>query len=341
MDLLTIFFTGLFVGGLTCLAVQGGLLATTIAQKEEERFKEGVSKNGNAIPIVSFLGAKLIAYTLFGFLLGWFGSFFSLSVTAQVVMQTAVVIFMIGTALAILEVHPIFRYFIIQPPRFLTNLLRNEAKSKSVFAPGILGAFTVFIPCGTTQAMMALAIASGSPILGATIMFVFTLGTSPLFFTLGFLATKLGNAIREQFMKLAAFAIILLALFNFNNTLALSGSSFTLDKILSGIVCTISFCSDSSARASSQISNNLTINIESVGYTPNNFSVKSGLPVTLKLNNINGYGCTQAFTIPALGIQKIVPIGSSQTVEFTAPSEPTQLAFSCSMGMYRGVINVL
>lgn len=340
-NLIAIFFTGLFAGGLTCLAVQGGLLAATIAQREEERLKENATKYGDAIPILSFLAAKVLSYTILGFLLGWFGSLFQLSVTTQVALQLAVVIFMLGTAFNILEVHPVFRYFIIQPPRFLTRFIRNQSKSSNIFAPAMLGAFTVFIPCGTTQAMMALAIASGSPFLGGVIMFVFTVGTSPLFFTLGFLATKLGDSLRFKFMRVAAYGIIIIALFNLNNALALSGGPFTIDKALKGLWCTLSFCSDSSVRASGGISNDVTINIQNAGYTPNNFSVKAESNVTLRLVNTGSYGCAQAFTIPALGIQKIVPVGSSQTVQFTSPKGPTQIAFSCSMGMFRGVINVL
>jgi uncharacterized protein len=341
MELFPIFLTGLFVGGLTCLAVQGGLLAATIAQREEARLKENSTKTGDAIPILSFLIAKLAAYTLLGFLLGWFGSLFQLSITAQVILQIAVVIFMLGTAFNILEVHPIFRYFVIQPPRFLTNLIRSQTKSQNIFAPATLGAFTVFIPCGTTQAMMALAIASGSPLLGALIMFVFTLGTSPLFFTLGLLAIKLGDGLRFKFMRVAAYAIILLALFNFNNTLALSGSTFTFDKIFKSFICTISFCSGSQVLATGEASNDVTINIVGGGYNPNNFSVNGGQNVTLRLKNTEGYGCSQAFTIPSLGIQRIIPVGSSDTIQFKAPNGPTQIAFMCSMGMYRGFINVL
>src|SRR5581483_357219 len=157
-NLWTIFLTGLFVGGLTCMAVQGGLLAATIAQREEERLKED-AKNGAIFPIVAFIVAKLVAYTVIGFLLGLLGSAFQLSLSVRTILQFAVVIFMVGTALNILEVHPIFRYFVIQPPRFLTRLVRNQSKSKNIFAPALLGAFTVFIPCGTTQAMLALAIA--------------------------------------------------------------------------------------------------------------------------------------------------------------------------------------
>lgn len=343
MNLWAIFLTGLFVGGLTCLAVQGGLLAATLAQREEERLKDQTKKSGNAIPILSFLAAKLIAYTILGFLLGWFGSLFILSVTAQTIIQFAVVIFMIGTAFNILNVHPIFRYFVIQPPHFLTRLVRKESKSNNIFAPAILGAFTVFIPCGTTQAMMALAIASGSPLLGAMILFTFVLATSPVFFIFGFVVTKLGETLREKFMKAAAYLIILLAVFNLNNALALTGSSFTLDNIWKGFTCTITFCTSQTlgSQMLSQPVTQASINIEASGYSPNNFTVNKGAKITLAITNTGGGGCTQAFTIPSLGIQKIIPLGMSETITFTAPSEVGELPFMCSMGMFRGVINVI
>src|SRR5882724_12111998 len=193
INLIGIFLTGLITGGLTCMAVQGGLLAATIAQREEERLKEKTKQSGNALPIIAFLIAKLVAYTILGFLLGLFGSAFQLSFTAKTIMQVAVAIFMIGTALNILNVHPIFRYFAIQPPKFLTRLVRKQSKRSDLFAPILLGAFTVFIPCGITQAMMALSIASGKPLTGAAILFAFILGTSPVFFLLGYFTMRAGD----------------------------------------------------------------------------------------------------------------------------------------------------
>jgi len=338
-NLLAIFLTGLITGGLTCMAVQGGLLAATLAQSEEERLQEK-AKRGNALPIVAFLIAKLIAYTALGFVLGLLGSVFQLSIETRVILLIAVAVFMVGTAFNILDIHPIFRYFIIQPPRFLTRLVRKQSKSQTIFAPALLGAFTVFIPCGTTQAMMALAIASGKPILGAAILFAFVLGTSPVFFVLGYFATKLGDMFQQSFMKLAAIAIILLAIFNFNSALALSGSSWTLGNIWQDFWCTVSFCSNQGLSAGSPLTD-ATINITSLGYSPSLFAVKAGSKVTLHLQNTNGAGCQQAFNIPSLGIQKVVPVGSSDTITFTAPSQPQQLAFVCSMGMYKGEIQVL
>ncbi len=346
MNLVTVFLTGLFTGGLSCLAVQGGLLAATIAQREEEKLEEKTKATGNALPILFFLLAKLAAYTILGFLLGLFGSVFQLSLTAKIIMQVAVVVFMLGTAGNLLNLHPIFRYFVIQPPKFLTRLIRNQSKRNDFFAPALLGAFTVFIPCGTTQAMMALAIASGNPILGAAIMFAFTVGTSPVFFLLGYFATKLSESLHQKFMRVAAYAIALLAIFNLNSAIALTGSSLTLENLWQGFYCTISFCSPAQASAgggtvAGATTNRATISFEETGYNPGVITVKAGSTVTLDLVNKNGRGCIQAFTIPKLNIQKTVPVGGRDSITFTAPSQKGELAFMCSMGMIRGKIQVI
>lgn len=343
VNLLTIFITGLFVGGLTCMAVQGGLLAATIAQREETRLEEHAKTTGNAVPIFSFLVTKILAYTILGFLLGWLGSFFTLSLNFQIVLQIAVALFMIATALNLLEVHPIFRYAVIQPPTFLTRLIRKQAKRDDIFAPALLGAFTIFIPCGTTQAMMALAVASGSAVLGAVILFVFILGTSPLFFALGYLTTKLTDSLHKKFLHVAAYAIILLALFNINNAIALTGTNYTPSTLFRSFWCTVSICQNTEIVAQEQTGpvTEQTITISEFGYTPSVFSVKAGSQVTLHMKNSGGGGCAAAFTIPSLGIQKVVGMNTTEDIVFTAPGQTGDLPFMCSMGMYRGTIKVI
>lgn len=331
IHLWAIFLTGLITGGLTCLAVQGGLLAATIAQRQEELMKENLNKSNNAFPIFIFLVSKLIAYTVLGFLLGLFGSVFELSLTVRITMQLAVALFMIGTALNILNVHPIFRYFVIQPPRFLTRLVRKQSKSKGIFAPAILGAFTVFIPCGTTQAMMALAIGSANPFLGAAVLFAFILGTSPLFFVLGYFATRLGDSLHQKFMKIAAITLILLAVFNLKGTLTLAGFGNFLRNT-----------NNPNLNGKTQESvEEATIEFNQTSYSPSTITVKAGSEVTLKLVNRTGQGCIQAFTIPKFGIQKVVRVGTSEEVKFLAPTKPGTIPFMCSMGMYQGIIHVI
>src|SRR3972149_2323143 len=74
------FITGLTTGGLSCLAVQGGLLASSLAHQIEQDYIEHAAKTkkakqkikprtNNALPILLFLSAKLVAYTLLGALL--------------------------------------------------------------------------------------------------------------------------------------------------------------------------------------------------------------------------------------------------------------------------------
>ncbi len=345
MNISAIFLTGLFAGGLTCLAVQGGLLATSIAQQKNAELTETADKTGHIVPVLSFLFMRLVAYTLLGILLGMVGSYVQLSVTTSMVLQLAVALFMLGTALNLLQVHPIFRYFVISPPRFLTKLVRNQSKSQSVFGPALLGFFTVFIPCGATQAMMAYAISTGSPFSGALTMFTFILGTSPLFFLLGYAAKRLGQTFSGIFNQVAAAAIILVALYNLNGAIALTGTAYTFQGILSAVTCTISFCDTNTVTSpqTATIVNEATIIFHKSGYElePKNIAVKAGTDVKIKLINEDGDGCIQAFTIPKLNIQRIVRIGATDEVNITVPEKTEQLAFTCSMGMYRGFIPVL
>ena len=217
-NLWIIFTTGLIAGGLTCAAVQGGLLATTIAQQKNDD-----PKRANVIPILAFLVAKLIAYSILGFFLGWLGSFFQFTLSLQATLLVFVAIFMVGTALSFLNVHPIFRYFIIQPPRILTKVVRAQTKSAHVFAPALLGASTVFIPCGTTQAMMALAVSSSNPTSGMLTLGMFVVGTFPIFFFLGYSIEWLKDTLRQRFATFAAYTIVALAVWNINGAAVLWG----------------------------------------------------------------------------------------------------------------------
>lgn len=335
LSLGTIFLTGLITGGLTCLAVQGGLLASSIATRTQENLEQHTKTTGHAGPILAFLVSKLIAYTVLGFFLGMLGSVLDLSVGTRVILQFAVVFFMIGTAFNLLNVHPIFRYFAIQPPRFITRIIRRNSKSSNFFAPAFLGALTIFIPCGTTQAMMALSIASGNPIFGSAILFTFVLGTSPLFFILGYAAARAGGVLSKNFTRIAAAAILLLAIYNLDGALALSGSSFTFSNVVSAVFAR------ETQNPTESVSDKAIIEIVSSGYSPSSLQVKKGSTITLTLKNTGGYGCQQAFVIPSMNYQRVIAPGQEDTFTFKAPDTAGDIPFMCSMGMYRGVIKVI
>lgn len=332
MNLWVIFITGLTVGGLTCLAVQGGLLASVIAVREEEEVEKGVNTKNTVLPTLAFLVAKFISYSLLGFILGAFGGVIGINSSAQIIMQFVAGLYMIAVGLNLLNVHPIFRYAVIQPPKFLTRRVRNQSKNKAIFAPALLGAMTIFIPCGTTLAMEALAISSANAFLGAAIMGVFVLGTAPLFFGVGWLTSVLGDNFRANFLKIAAFAVLYLGLTSMNGAL-----------VAGGFPIHFGAGNNSNTVASSTVSEgvqNVDITIASRGYTPNYITVKKNQPVKITLKSTDAYSCASAFRIPSLGISKNLQPNDTQVVEFT-PVKTGKIAFTCSMGMYQGVIEVI
>lgn len=336
MDLWVIFLTGLTVGGVSCMAVQGGLLASTLAAREEEDVREGLHHKHNMWPTLAFLLTKFIAYAVLGFILGSFGSALSLSDGARVVMQIAASVYMILVAFNLLNIHPIFRYVIIQPPKFLTRLVRNQSKSKDLFAPAILGAMTIFIPCGTTLAMEALAISSGSPFSGAAIMGVFVLGTSPLFFGLGFLTTILGDAFRTKFLKIAAVGVLYLGITSLNGALVLAGSPINLQTIADNSPIQIDLSGEAAEQQNGlKVTNGVQqVNIQVLpnGYSPTYVALKAGVPARLNLIAGSSLGCASQFRIPSLGIVKNITPNETTTIEFTPPKGKT--IGTCAMGMY-------
>lgn len=333
MNLWVIFITGLTVGGLTCLAVQGGLLASVIAERD---------KKHTIWATASFLLSKLVSYTILGFILGAFGGALNINPIVQTIMQLLAGLYMIAVALNLLNIHPIFRYVIIQPPRFLTRLVKNQSKSKDLFAPGILGAMTVFIPCGTTIAMETLAIASANALFGAAIMAAFVLGTMPLFVGVGLFT----SIFQGKFLKLAAFVVLYLGITSLNGSLLAMGSPVTLQSIRDAIPIQIDFSGDNSTALASSllpvIDGVQTANIAVFpnGYSPSYIQVKSGVPVKLNLSTTGGFGCTVGFRIPKFGIAKDLSRQNQTIVEFT-PQKSEKITWTCSMGMYRGIIEVI
>lgn len=350
-QLVVAFVTGITTGGLSCLAVQGGLLASSLAHQIEQDYVEHAAQHkktnkkttvrtNSALPISLFLVAKLVAYTLMGALLGWVGSFLTLSPTTRAVLMIAIGIFMIGNALRMFNVHPIFRYFSIEPPKFITRYIRRTAKGTDTATPIFLGLLTVFIPCGVTQAMMATALGAGSALMGAALMFAFTLGTSPVFFIVAYLTTELGARLEKFFMRFVAIVVLILGLFTFDSGLNLMGSPLSLQNLTRGW-----FAPQASANASADApqpvaaaDGEIVLNVGNNGYSPAILKAPAGKDFTLSLVTNKTFSCARDFVIPDLNYYELLP--DTGTVQVTIPAQEagSTLFFTCSMGMYTGQI---
>lgn len=344
LSLWVAFITGLTTGGLSCMAVQGGLLASSLASQIEKEVDTPGKKTQQksspkiALPIVLFLTAKLIAYTLLGVLLGALGSVLQMTPTMRAILQFLIAIFMIGNALRMLNVHPIFRYFSFEPPASVTRFIRKKAKNKtSLFTPIFLGALTILIPCGITQSMMAAAIATGDPLLGAALMFAFTLGTSPIFFVLSYFATKLGSLLEKQLVRVVAAVLLVLGLLSIDTGLNLLGSPYSITKLLQTnnqpqVAEVIP------SAGGKDLTNVIVLNVVNSGYKPNELQAPSNTELTLNLVTKNTNSCSRAFIIPELKISELLDQTGTKSVQIPAQPAGKRIAFTCSMGMYTGEI---
>jgi uncharacterized protein len=330
------FVTGLTTGGLSCLAVQGGLLASSLAHQVEADVRASGKKalhTNTALPISLFLLAKLVAYTFLGLLLGLLGSVLTLNATMRAILLITIGIFMLGNALRMLNVHPIFRYFAIEPPKFITRYIRRKAKnSTDLFSPIFLGALTVLIPCGVTQAMMAVALASGSAIQGAMLMFAFILGTSPVFFALAYLTMKIGARLEKWFMRFVAVIVLVLGLLSVNSGLNLLGSPLAFPRLTAGLQAT------QPAPIQTTVDGVLVLNAENNGYSPARINAPAGVALTLNVITQDTFSCARAFMIPALDVDVLLPQTGVVPVAIPAQTAGTVIPFTCSMGMYTGEI---
>jgi len=351
-QIIVAFVTGLTTGGLSCLAVQGGLLASSLAHQVEQDYtlkttskkkEKANSKFNSALPISLFLIAKLIAYTLLGALLGWLGSYFTFNPVTRATLLIFIGIFMIGNALRIFNVHPIFRYFSVEPPKFVTRMIRKTAKGTDTATPIFLGVLTVFIPCGITQTMMATALGTGSVLMGAALMFAFTLGTSPVFFAIAYLTTELGAKLEKFFMRFVAVVLLILGFVTLDSGLNIIGSPYSIQNLtrtwFSPQPLVEAPLSQSSIEQSQPTSEDeITLYVQNQGYFPETLKAPAGKNLKLNLVTDGVYSCALAFLIPDLDFyQMLPPIGTVQ-VDIPTQEAGSTLYFTCSMGMYTGQI---
>ena len=75
------------------------------------------------------------------------------------------------------------------------------------------------------------------------------------------------------------------------------------------------------------------------GYSPSVLTVHAGSRVRWVITSTDAYTCASALRVPSLGISKQLAAGEN-VIEFI-PDKEGNIPFNCSMGMYRGTINVL
>jgi sulfite exporter TauE/SafE len=364
VNLTAVLVTGLLAGGVSCAAVQGGLLAALIARQRgpatapahqaaadsasgraaraghdpapaNARPNPGLALVEDLVPVAGFLAGKLVSHALLGALLGAVGATVRLSVhlsaAVQLLAGAAVIVF----GLAQLGV-PGFRRIVIEPPASMGTLVLRSARSRAAFAPALLGLASILIPCGVTLSVEALALTSGSALAGAATMAVYVIGTSPLFALLGYAARKAATAWRGRLAVATGIALLAMGLITFNGGLEVAGSPLAASRLAASLTPAVS---DTPAVVATVAGGHQTVTITATsdGYSPAAVHAQAGIPTTVLIESDNAQGCIRAFTVPDLDIQQILPATGQTRVEI-GTLHPGTLAYACGMGMYTGTI---
>ena len=361
MNLAAVLFTGLFAGGVSCAAVQGGLLTALItrqhAAREEVASRPTVdvpqpnsslagrpddkppwwgSRLGDDLsPVGGFLAGKLAAYTLLGGLLGALGGAVQLSPGVRTWLQIGAGLLIITFGLAQLGL-PGFRAIVIEPPASWARLVRSRARSGAALAPALLGVATVLLPCGVTLSVEALALASGSPWQGATIMAVFVAGTAPLFAILGYAARRAVTAWRGRLAAATGVAVVAMGLFTLNGGLELAGSPLAASRILETMSGTPA-AADTTVATIADGHQEVVVTATTGGYSPRNAEITAGIPTTLVVRSADATGCVRSFAIG--GNEMVLPESGDTRIDLGTPSAGI-LRYACGMGMYTGTITI-
>lgn len=326
--LIAIVLIGLTAGVSTCMALVGGIVLGISARHANLHPEATPAQKFR--PHLFFNAGRIASYLLLGGVIGLAGSAFrfSSSVLGTLIMAVGIVMFFLG--LKLIEIFPRLTSFTL--PKNISRLfgVNHETKEYSHKDAFLSGAATFFLPCGFTQAMQLYAVSTGSFERGSLIMGLFALGTMPGLLGIGGLTSVVKGWFKGYFFKFAGLIVIILGLLNISYGYNLTGISFgdfgisNQDKV-SGIF-----------QDGKQI---VKITQTASGYSPDKITVKRGIPVKLLVNATNLYSCSASLVISKYRIFTSLKEGINE-FEFT-PENAGPVKFSCSMGMYTGVINVI
>lgn len=313
---------GLVAGVSSCMALIGGLVLALSAGHAE--LHPEATRMQKFRPHLFFNLGRVLGFGIFGALIGALGGFLQPSIKVMSILTLVVGAVMILLGLKLIEIFPILQRVNITMPKFVSRLLGSKQNEKEYSHKGAFlgGALTFFLPCGFTQAMQLYAISTGSFAQGAAVMSLFALGTAPGLLSVGGLSSVFKGSKAKLFFATAGLAVIAMGVFNINNA----------GQILfpQNVQATKS-ADDAAAVGSVQ---EVRMTQSGNGYSPNQFTVKKGSPVKWIINSTNQFTCASFLVMPAFNIRQPLKAGEN-VIEFT-PTKTGEIAFSCSMGMYRG-----
>jgi len=330
-----VFLVGITAGLSTCMALVGGLVLGVTARYNEKNPNASVLQKFR--PHIMFNLGRIISFFVLGGVIGYFGSLLTLSTATIGYLIIAISLVMLVLGLQTLGIFPILEKIKLTLPKSLYKVLGIETQKQNEYSNRgalILGGLTFFLPCGFTQAMQLFAISSGSMVTGAVTMGLFALGTSIGLLSIGGITAVIKGSITKPFFKFVGLLVIAMAVFNIINALNLVDIQFPIAKSVQAESKVVD--------KNVQLQNNVQIvkmTQKANGYFPNKFTIKKGIPVKWVITSETPNSCAASLVSSQLKVRKMLETGEN-IIEFT-PDKVGAIKFSCSMGMYTGLFNVV
>ncbi|HLP79324.1 MAG TPA: sulfite exporter TauE/SafE family protein [Acidobacteriota bacterium] len=309
------FVLGLIASVSSCLAVTGGLLLALTSS---------IENNQKWNFVLSFGVGRLLSYGLLGGLLGLLGETLSLSARASAVLTIIVSIIMILLGLQLVGLVKVPSFTPKSWVKKIEGMTQNP--NKTAIGAGVVGALTFFLPCGFTQALQLYALKSGNFFTGASLLFVFALGTLPVLMFVGSITKYFSSSVRKYAMVVAGIIVIILGAISVPAALTLYSVGGTTDT-----TDTTSDYNEVPSPIAGQVQE-ISMTVAGYKYEPSTLTVTAGVPVRWTINASKAAGCAKSLIAPSLGIRKTLSSTAPTVIEFT-PTKKGSFDFSCSMGM--------
>lgn len=279
---------------------------------------------------------KLLSYTVLGAGFGLLGAIVSFTPTLRGIAAILAGVFLILYGFNMLHVFSLVRVGFTMP-RFLLRFVRKEThRTTQPFVIGLLNG--LMIACGPLQAMYVMAAGTGDALEGAKLLFIFGLGTLPLMFGFGFLASLVSHRITHRILNASGLLVISLGLIMLNRGLAMTGTGYDFNTLLQRAEVSDSIPKPDGLEKAQNVQ---VIRMQALasGYEPNRFVLKRGIPVRWVIEGKELTGCNRVILVPKLNLEIELHPGA-QVIEFT-PQESGSIPWSCWMGMLHGTFEVV
>lgn len=344
---------GVTAGFSTCMALVGGLVLGLSARYAEKH--PTASPLQRFRPHLFFNAGRIVTFFAFGGILGLFGSVFRLNSSVLGLLTIGVGVVMIVLGLKLTELFPKLENKGLSLPTGLAKFLRikkHRAKEYSHKDSIVLGGLSFFLPCGFTQAMQLVAIASGSFVTGALVMGLFAIGTAPGLLGIGGLTSVVKGAFAKSFFRFVGVAVVLLAAYNISNGLSLMGYKLTTARqpvttsVAPAPAPTPAAAPSVSPKSNSPYGQNTptvlpTVFTVSKDIIPSVFTVEVGKPYILEVDaKDDGIGCMSTIMIPGIYKTPLLITKGKIRLPFTI-NRAGSYQITCAMGVPRGTINAV